>query len=58
MFTVFYESAWFYDNKDFYMKEDRIKAMSKKEIKNLKSMVNEEQVKHSMGLVEQSSQDQ
>jgi len=40
------------------MKEDRIKAMSKKEIKNLKSMVNKEQVKHSIGLAEQSSQDQ
>jgi hypothetical protein len=58
LFTACYEPAWFYGIKDFYMKKDRIKAMSKKEIKNLKSMVNKEQVKHSMGLVEQSSQNQ
>ena len=47
-----YKSDWFYDIKDYFMKEDRIKTLSDKEIENLKSMGNKEQVKHFMGLVE------
>ena len=35
-----YKSEWFYDIKDFYMKEDRIKDMSSKEIEHMKSMGN------------------
>lgn len=47
-----YTSGWFYDIKDFYMKEDRIKAMSKDKIKNLESMGNKEQVEHFRELVD------
>ena len=49
------DDEWFYDIKDFYMKEERIKQMSEEEIEGLKSMGNKEQVKHFMDLVKQSS---
>jgi hypothetical protein len=45
---------WFYEVKDFFMKEDIIKKMSSEEIESYKSMGNKEQVKHFMGLVKQS----
>ena len=50
-----YKSEWFYDIKDFYMKEDRIKSMTPEEIEHMKSMGNKEQVKHFMGLIEQAN---
>ena len=48
--------AWFYDIKDFYMKEEQIKTMSTEEIEGLKSIGNKEQVKHFMDLLKQSKQ--
>lgn len=48
-----YKPDWFYDIKDFYMKEERIKAMTAAEIEGLKSMGNKEQVKHFLELVDQ-----
>ncbi len=50
-----YTSDWFYDIKDFYMKEDRIKTMSEKAIKHLEAIGNKEQVKHFRELVEAST---
>jgi len=52
-----YTADWFYDIKDFYMKEERIKEMSSEEIEHLRSAGNKEQVKHFMGLVEKSNQE-
>ncbi len=49
-----YRDEWFYDIKDFYMKEQRIPLMSSDEIEKLKSTGNKEQVRHFMGLVGQS----
>ena len=51
-----FDNEWFYNIKDFYMKEERIKLMSTEEIESLKSMGNKEQVKHFTDLVKQSSQ--
>ncbi len=51
-----FDNEWFYNIKDFYMKEERIKLMSTEEIESLKSMGNREQVKHFTDLVKQSSQ--
>jgi len=50
------DDEWFYDIKDFYMKEERIKEMSADEIESMKSLGNKEQVKHFMEIVEQSNQ--
>ena len=52
-----FDNEWFYNIKDFYMKEERIKLMSAEEIESLKSMGNKEQVKHFMDLVKQSNQE-
>ena len=51
-----YKQDWFYEIKDFYMKTDRIKAMSDEEIKNLEAIGNKEQVKHFRELLEASGQ--
>ena len=51
-----FDNEWFYNIKDFYMKEERIKLMSTEEIESLKSMGNKEQVKHFTDLVKQSNQ--
>ncbi len=51
-----FDNEWFYNIKDFYMKEERIKLMSTEEIESLKSMGNKEQVKHFIDLVKQSKQ--
>ena len=51
-----FDNDWFYNIKDFYMKEERIKLMSTEEIETLKSMGNKEQVKHFTDLVKQSNQ--
>ena len=51
-----FDNEWFYNIKDFYMKEERIKLMSTEEIESLKSMGNKEQGKHFADLVRQSSQ--
>ena len=51
-----FDNEWFYNIKDFYMKEERIKLMSTEEIETLKSMGNKEQVRHFTDLVKQSSQ--
>ena len=47
----------FNDIKIFYLKEDRIKVMSAKEIKILKSGGNKEQIKHFMSLLKQANQE-
>jgi hypothetical protein len=54
--TSEYSPEWYYDIKDFYMKEEKIKEMSAEEIESLKSMGNKKQVKHFMDLVKQSNQ--
>ncbi|OQY00634.1 MAG: hypothetical protein B6I26_07390 [Desulfobacteraceae bacterium 4572_130] len=46
----------FDDIKDFYLKEDRIKAMSAQEIKIVKSAGNKEQIKHFINLLKQANQ--
>ena len=51
-----FDNEWFYNIKDFYMKEERIKLMSTEEIETLKSMGNKEQVKHFTDFVKHSSQ--
>jgi len=51
-----FDNEWFYNIKDFYMKEEKIKLMSAEEIKSFKSMGNKEQVKHFTDLVKQSRQ--
>jgi len=51
-----FDNEWFYNIKDFYMKEERIKLMSTEEIESLKSMGNKEQVKHFTDLIKQSRQ--
>ena len=51
-----FDNEWFYNIKDYYMKEERIKLMSTEEIETLKSMGNKEQVRHFTDLVKQSSQ--
>jgi len=48
-----FDNEWFYNIKDFYMKEERIKEMSAEEIENLRLIGNKEQVKHFIDLVQQ-----
>mgnify|MGYP003973998243 CR=1 FL=1 len=50
-----YKPDWFYNIKDFYMKEERINAMPAEEIDALKSMGNKEQAKHFSGLMKDSA---
>jgi len=51
-----YDSGWFYDIKDFYMKEQRIPEMSSDEIETMESMENKDQVEHFVNLVGQAKQ--
>jgi len=50
-----YSPEWFYDIKDFYMKEERIKDMPAEEIEHLESVGNKEQIRHFKKLVEQAN---